>query len=457
VTIRPGAAPTMPDAREWKGLVAQADTLAQTEIVPKEFRNRPHDIIAVALIGREMGLSPMLAMQYIHVIDGKPSVKPELMNARIRAAGHRIEVEEWTTEKCRLTGRRADGESLTVEFTMEDASRAGLIKDRGNWQKFPKAMLWARSLSMLARALFPDVILGASYTPEELGAHVNEDGEVVGADAPSSALADKDRERIDTARAEHHEEHVVEGEVLEPEDDDGEEFVQPTPPPPPTPEQLHDKAGRDLFPKGWPMGTDKGADAMLVGDGSLRYFIENADVTHERYGKKNRAQRDWCVAELQRRRTRPTSEESAAAARQPRNGDTHVTLDAEAEAAMQRDDGFEPTPHDPEAAAELGAAIDASELQSLMSEFEPTAATSTWPDEPAQPDPNDPHDQLDQPVSVGWRNLMLGSMVKYGYARDRADAANRYERWAAGKGAVTNADLRGQIAAFIAKPATAAQ
>jgi hypothetical protein len=42
-------------------------------------------------------------------------------------------------------------------------------------------MLRARAISALCRFAFADVLMGASYTPEELGAEVNEEGEVVGA------------------------------------------------------------------------------------------------------------------------------------------------------------------------------------------------------------------------------------------------------------------------------------
>lgn len=40
-------------------------------------------------------------------------------------------------------------------------------------------MLTWRSVSALCRVLFPDVVLGAGYVPEELGAIVNETGEMV--------------------------------------------------------------------------------------------------------------------------------------------------------------------------------------------------------------------------------------------------------------------------------------
>jgi hypothetical protein len=50
---------------------------------------------------------------------------------------------------------------------MEDAKVAGLLS-KDTWKKYPEAMLRARCVAIVARALFPDAIMGASYTPEEL-------------------------------------------------------------------------------------------------------------------------------------------------------------------------------------------------------------------------------------------------------------------------------------------------
>jgi len=120
----------------------------------------------------------MVSLQYLSVIQGKPTMSAEAMAARIRQLGHSLVAVEWTDTVCTLKGTHAHtGDSETVSFTMDDAKRANLTGD--NWRKYPKAMLRARATTMIARALFADAIMGISYTPDELGAAVEVEAEVV--------------------------------------------------------------------------------------------------------------------------------------------------------------------------------------------------------------------------------------------------------------------------------------
>jgi hypothetical protein len=61
--------------------------------------------------------------------------------------------------------RERPDEVQMFAFTAEDAARAGLTG--GNYGKYPAAMLLARATTKACRALFPDVIAGISYAPEE--------------------------------------------------------------------------------------------------------------------------------------------------------------------------------------------------------------------------------------------------------------------------------------------------
>ena len=144
-----------------------AQKIANTLFVPTAFRGKPEAVFAAILYGDELGLGPMQSLNSIHVIEGKPSMSPELMRALVARAGHRLDVKLASNEKVILWGKRADNDSeATVEWSMKDAQQAGLA-GRGAWKTYPRAMLLARATSEICRQIFSDCIMGLSYTPEE--------------------------------------------------------------------------------------------------------------------------------------------------------------------------------------------------------------------------------------------------------------------------------------------------
>lgn len=148
----------------WK--VSQRVT--NTPFVPKAMQGKPEAVLACILYGAEMGIGPMQSLNSIHVIEGRAAMSPELMRAMVARHGHRIDVIENSNTACEMKGVRNDtGGSATVRWTMEDAKLAGLA-GKNNWKTYPRAMLMARCTSELCRILFPDIIAGLSYTPEEI-------------------------------------------------------------------------------------------------------------------------------------------------------------------------------------------------------------------------------------------------------------------------------------------------
>jgi hypothetical protein len=182
-----------PRESEWKMMLAQADQMAASGLVPGAYRGRPENVVTAALMGRELGWGVTTAMRFIAVIDGKPTVSPEGMEALVRRAGHSL-TGDVTHERAVARGKRADtGDMMEFEFTLDDAVRAGLCKRRDDgtvyarskegkvmpWEAYTRSMLWARALGQLCRMLYADVLLGAAYVPEEMGADVDERGNAI--------------------------------------------------------------------------------------------------------------------------------------------------------------------------------------------------------------------------------------------------------------------------------------
>jgi hypothetical protein len=177
----PRGGPLVPG--EWEQLSRIAKTIAATEFVPKGLRGNGHGVMACILYGRDQGLSPMVALSEIHMVDGKPTMSAALIAGKVRLAGHKISREAVYDGQGHVVGitahgERTDGTRDSFTFTLDMARRAGLA-GKTNWKNYPEAMLWARACTQLARMLFSDVFIGSVYTADEMGAETDEDGAVL--------------------------------------------------------------------------------------------------------------------------------------------------------------------------------------------------------------------------------------------------------------------------------------
>ncbi len=148
------------------------------------------------MAGREMGFPTIASMSGVYIIQTKQgtslALSATLMRSAMESRKHlRIKTIELTNTVCKLElWTNAYGEWELVgpsKFTIEDANLAGLVRFSkngrtgkfdvpGNWHKYPRNMLISRATANLARWFGSEVFLGPVYTPEELGADVDEQG-----------------------------------------------------------------------------------------------------------------------------------------------------------------------------------------------------------------------------------------------------------------------------------------
>ena len=146
--------------------------IAGTDFVPFDYRGKPGQVAATMLHGRELGIAPMTALDLTNPIKGKPTLSAEGMRSLVLQAGRSIKVSDLSSSWCVIRGRRqGDEEWTTVEWTLEDARQAGLLRksrsgEPTNWDKYPRAMLLARATTEVCRIEFADVIHGMRSTEE---------------------------------------------------------------------------------------------------------------------------------------------------------------------------------------------------------------------------------------------------------------------------------------------------
>ena len=146
-----------------------AKALAPSDLLPKQYRGNPANVLIAIEYGRALGLEPMAAIQGVHIVEGKPTASAQLIGALVRNAGHRLRVQGDDTGAVAVIVRADDPEfEFRAEWTMDRAKTAGLA-GKSVWRQYPAAMLKARAITEVARDACPEILSGVAYTAEELG------------------------------------------------------------------------------------------------------------------------------------------------------------------------------------------------------------------------------------------------------------------------------------------------
>jgi hypothetical protein len=163
---------TIDDLKSVAGLFLQSGIF-------EDLKGGPEQAMAQAAVkvmaGQELGISPFAAMRGIHLIKGKPTPSYQMIGAIIkRSPRHDYKVLKSTAEVAEIEFF-CDGKSQGIsKFDTADMQRAGLGGD--SWRKYPTQMRFARAMTQGANLFIPEVFAGSIYTPEEMGADVDDEG-----------------------------------------------------------------------------------------------------------------------------------------------------------------------------------------------------------------------------------------------------------------------------------------
>lgn len=122
--------------------------------------------IALMAVAQAEGLHPASVARDYHVIQGRPALKADAMLARFISAGGRVTWDSYTDECVKATFSHPQGGTVTIDWTMDRARRAGL-GGKDNWKSYPRQMLRSRVISEGIRTVYPGVAVGV-YTVEEV-------------------------------------------------------------------------------------------------------------------------------------------------------------------------------------------------------------------------------------------------------------------------------------------------
>ena len=137
-----------------------AMSFANSMFCPKVYQGKPDDVYIAMAYGAQIGLNPLLAVQNIAVVNGRPSVYGDAMTAIVMGHPETQAYEDGYkadgTAYCKITRK---GKTVYREFSEAMARRAGLW-GKDIWAKYPERMLLWRAKGNAIRDLYADVLMG---------------------------------------------------------------------------------------------------------------------------------------------------------------------------------------------------------------------------------------------------------------------------------------------------------
>lgn len=166
-----------------------AGYLADSDLVPKDFKGKPANCLIAMQWGAELGLKPLQAIQNIAIINGRPALWGDAVLALVRASPvceYVTESDNGHTAVCRAK-RRGQPEEVR-EFSMEKAKTAGLLGKAGPWTQYPDRMRQMRARAFALRDTFTDVLRGMAIAEEIMDIEPGAAG-----DSPRAAVIEHQR------------------------------------------------------------------------------------------------------------------------------------------------------------------------------------------------------------------------------------------------------------------------
>lgn len=148
---------------------ALANFLCRSKFIPQAFRGDLNTAVMLIVTCKQYGL-PITALSETMEVNGKVGFwgRTKLGIILKSPVCEYIMATEKTDKKCVVVAKRKGWpKEVTVEWTIEQADKAGLIKRSDAWQKYPKRMLYWRAISDAISEVFPDVIQGFATVEDE--------------------------------------------------------------------------------------------------------------------------------------------------------------------------------------------------------------------------------------------------------------------------------------------------
>ena len=148
-----------------------AQYLAQSNLIPQQYQGKTEDCAIALDMADRMGVSPLMVMQSLYVVKGKPSWSGQACMSFIKAkygSAEPVYTGERGTDSrgCFVRVTKPDGEVIEgTEVTMKMAKAEGWTSNK-KWLNMPELMLAYRAAAFFARVYCPEILMGVAVEGE---------------------------------------------------------------------------------------------------------------------------------------------------------------------------------------------------------------------------------------------------------------------------------------------------
>lgn len=164
------------EVMSFERLMEMSSFLSKSTVVPAVYMNRPENCFIALDMASRMGISPMIVMQNLHIIQGKPSWSGAAVASLIKASPQFKNVElvyvgapntdnwgAYVTAESTITGKTIKGGTVTLAI----AKKEGWFQKAGSkWQTMPEIMLAYRAYAWFGRVHAPELLMGLQSSDE---------------------------------------------------------------------------------------------------------------------------------------------------------------------------------------------------------------------------------------------------------------------------------------------------
>jgi len=148
--------------------------LAKSELIPKEYQGKIQNIMIALELSARIGASPIMVMQNLYIVHGKPSWSSTFIIASLNAckkfsplrfelAGEKENMSCYAWAYELSTNEKIVGPTVTMAM----AKAEGWIDKNGSkWKTMPELMIRYRSAAFFGRLYAPEILMGMQTMEE---------------------------------------------------------------------------------------------------------------------------------------------------------------------------------------------------------------------------------------------------------------------------------------------------